>query len=176
MPARTASAWDSRRCSSASRARTGRLVRKQASPNATRRLARTRGLDGWGRWPRWASHGIIPTRIQGGCSGSQKEKVVYLPHHHHHGHPKRFPQFGKPSDPGIGLGLRSSSSSRVQELKEVHGNPIFLFLPRKAKAYFERDGTSGGNLPRDKTPSPTDDFARMVEALDAKGHAGGEDA
>jgi hypothetical protein len=66
-----------------------------------------------------------------------------------------------------------SPSNRFQELKEVHGNPIFLFLPRKAKANFEGDGTSGGNVPWDITPAPTDDFARLVEALDAKGHAGG---
>jgi hypothetical protein len=72
--------------------------------------------------------------------------------------------------------LRSSSSSRFQELKEVQGNPIFLLLPRKAEANLKGDGTSGGNLPRDITPSPTDDFARMVEALDAKGHPGGWEA
>lgn len=72
--------------------------------------------------------------------------------------------------------MRLSSSSRVHELKEVHGDPIFLFLPRKAKANFEGDGTSGGNFPRDITPGATDDFARLVEALDAKGHAGGGDA
>jgi hypothetical protein len=69
--------------------------------------------------------------------------------------------------------LRWSSSSRFQELKEVHGNSVFLLFPRKAKANLEGDGTSGRNFPWDITPSPTDDFARLVEALDAKGHPGG---